>query len=169
MSSVSLKTQLGLHVLAILWLGIMAGFFSTYSANVNLATLQLDGATYATVQSAFNRNVRHWLFFAFFFGPPLLCALSALVSWSERKRGWFWCIVVAGIAYALGIIVFTQQVNLPLNAYTESWNPNALPADWMRVREQWNTANLFRSVLSFATFALAVIALAWRVADTRQP
>ncbi len=50
------------HALAVLWLGLMAGFFGTYSANVNLALLQMDGATYATVQSAFNRNVRHALF-----------------------------------------------------------------------------------------------------------
>lgn len=57
------------HALAVLWLGLMAGFFGTYSANVNLAMLQMDGATYATVQSAFNRNVRHALFFALFFGP----------------------------------------------------------------------------------------------------
>ncbi len=37
----------------------MAGFFWTYSDNVNLAMLQVDGATYATVQSLFNMNVRH--------------------------------------------------------------------------------------------------------------
>lgn len=58
------------HFLAVVWLGLMAGFFGTYSCNVNLAMLQMDGATYATVQSALNRNVRHSLFFALFFGPP---------------------------------------------------------------------------------------------------
>lgn len=163
MPSVNLKMQLSLHVLAIIALGVMAGFFGTYSGNVNLAMLQIDGATYATVQSAFNRNVRHALFFVFFFSPPLLCALAAFAAWSAPKRGWFWCIVIAGIAYALGIIVFTQQVNLPLNAYTESWNPNALPADWSRVREQRNAANLLRSVVSLCAFMLAVVALAWRV------
>ena len=162
MPRINLTLQLGLHSLAIIWLGIMAGFFSTYSANVNLAMLQMDGATYATVQSAFNRNVRHALFFAFFFGPPLLCALALLAAWAQRRTGWFWCVVVAMLLYALGIIVFTQQVNLPLNATTEAWSPNALPPDWARVREQWNAANLLRSVVSFAAFALAVIALAWR-------
>ena len=163
MPNANLKTQLSLHVLAIIALGVMAGFFGTYSANVNLAMLQMDGATYATAQSAFNRSVRHALFFVFFFSPPLLCALTASAAWSERLQGWFWCMVIAGIAYALGIIVFTQQVNLPLNAYTESWNPNALPADWASVREQWNAANLLRSVVSLSAFMLALIALAWRV------
>jgi len=61
-------------------LGLMAGFFWTYSYNVNLAMLQVDGATYATVQSLFNVNVRHAAFFMLFFGgglehPPRLLAL----------------------------------------------------------------------------------------------
>jgi uncharacterized membrane protein len=163
MPNANIKIQLSLHVLAIIALGVMAGFFGTYSANVNLAMLQVDGATYATVQSAFNRNVRHGLFFVFFFSPPLHCLFTALSAWSARKQGWFWCMVIAAIVYALGIIVFTQQVNLPLNAYTESWNPNALPADWASVRDQWNAANLWRSVVSMSAFMLAVIALAWRV------
>ncbi len=163
MPNVQLKAQLSLHVLAITVLGIMAGFFGTYSANVNLAMLQMDGATYATVQSALNRNVRHTLFFFFFFSPPLLCFLTLFAAWSARKQGWFWCMVIAAIVYALGIIIFTQQVNLPLNAYTESWNPNALPTDWTSVRERWNAANLLRSVVSMGAFMLAVVALAWRV------
>ena len=135
------------HTLAVLWLGLMAGFFGTYSANVNLATLQMDGATYATVQSAFNRNVRHALFFALFFGPPLWCALA-----------------VVGVAYLLGIVFFTQQVNLPLNYTTEAWNPQALPADWAKVRDQWNAANLWRALLSLGCFATALGTLVGRLA-----
>jgi uncharacterized membrane protein len=129
MPRISPTVQLGLHAMAALWLGMMAGFFWTYSANVNLAMLQMDGATYATVQSAFNRNVRHWLFFAFFFGPPVWCALALLAAWPARRSGWWIALALAGIAYLLGIVFFTQQVNLPLNQTTEAWNPQALPAD----------------------------------------
>jgi anti-sigma-K factor RskA len=67
----------------------------------------------------------------------------------------------------LGIVVFTAQVNLPLNAYTESWNPQALPADWARTRERWNAANLWRSVASAIAFVLAVAALAARPGGQR--
>ena len=41
-------------------------------------------------------------------------------------------------AYALGIVLFTRQVNLPLNHLTESWTPATLPADWAGVRDAWN-------------------------------
>ena len=151
------------HALAVLWLGLMAGFFGTYSANVNLAMLQMDGATYATVQSAFNRNVRHVLFFALFFGPPLWCAIALAAAWREHRQRWWRVLAMVGVAYALGIIVFTQQVNLPLNYTTEAWNPQALPADWARVRDQWNAANLWRALLSLGLFGIALGALVARL------
>jgi uncharacterized membrane protein len=158
----STALQLGLHGLTVFWLGLMAGFFWTYSANVNFATLQMDGSTYALVQSSLNRNVRHAMFFSFFFGPPLLCALTVLAAWPRRRERWLWCLGLAGVLYALGIVVFTARVNLPLNAYTESWNPQALPSDWAQTRERWNAANLWRTVASAAAFALALFALCVR-------
>ena len=155
---------LALHALAVAAFGMMAGFFWTYSANVNLAMLTVDGATYATVQSAFNRHVRHALFFALFFGPPPLAALALLAGWRQWRGGWFAALAMAGLLYLLGIVVFTAQVNLPLNHYTESWDPAALPADWAATRERWNAANLWRTVASAAAFALALAAVAWRAA-----
>ncbi len=165
---ISLKAQLSLHALAALWMGMMAGFFWAYSANVNQALLQMDGATYAMVQSALNRNVRHWLFFIFFFGPPLWCALALLAAWPSRRQGWWWALALAGVAYLLGIVFFTQQVNLPLNKITEAWNPQALPADWAQVRDRWNTANLWRTLVNAAAFIVAVLTLAYRAAAPRE-
>lgn len=150
-------------VLAVFSLGIMAGFFGTYSGNVNLATLELDGPTYALVQSAFNRNVRHALFFAFFFGPPLWCALALASGWRQRP-GWWWLVGGIGLAYALGIVVFTREVNLPLNQLTESWTPATLPADWATTRDRWNRANTWRAACSALLFALGLAALTWRAA-----
>lgn len=74
-------------VLTVFSLGIMAGFFGTYSGNVNFATLELDGPTYSQVQSALNRHVRHPLFFAFFFGPPLLCLVTLAAAGASANRG----------------------------------------------------------------------------------
>jgi uncharacterized membrane protein len=162
LTSMHPRASLGLHAMAVFWLGLMTGFFWTYSANVNFATLQMDGSTYALVQSSLNRNVRHAMFFCFFFGAPMLCALAVLAAWPARRERWLWCLGLAGALYALGIVVFTAQVNLPLNVYTESWNPQALPADWARTRERWNAANLWRAVASAATFALALLALCMR-------
>jgi uncharacterized membrane protein len=153
---------------AVFGLGIMAGFFGTYSANINLATQGLDGPTYALVQSAFNRNVRNALFYAFFFGPLPCVAIALAGAWRERP-GWWWLAGTIGLGYALGIVLFTREVNLPLNHLTESWTPATLPADWAATRDAWNHANAWRTAWSGLLFALGLAALVWRAAGGQRP
>ena len=74
---------------------------------------------------------------------------------------------MVGVAYLLGIVFFTQQVNLPLHYTPEAWNPQALPADWAKVRDQWNAANLWRALLSLGCFATALGTLVGRLAGRR--
>ncbi len=152
----------GMLALATLVTGIMAGFFYTYTFNVNLAMLQVDGATYAIVQSLFNQNVRHVVFFVFFFGGGALSVLALAVNWKHYRTAPFWLMAAAGLLYVLGIIVFTANVNLPLNYYTESWDPQALPSDWAATRDAWNTANATRVGVSFAAFLLYLAAFVIR-------
>lgn len=136
-------------MMSIITFGIMAGFFWTYTFNVNYAMLKVDGPTYATVQSLFNENVRHPMFFIFFFGGGFFSMLALAVNYQNWQSLDFHLLLAASLIYILGIIVFTQQVNLPLNAYTESWNPQQLPADWESIRLQWNQANAIRVATSF--------------------
>ena len=157
------RLSLSAQLLTVLLLGLMAGFFATYSANVNLATRELDGATYALVQSAFNRNVRHAGFFVCFFGPVPLGLLVLGFAWAARRAVWWRMLALNVVAYALGIVLFTQQVNLPLNYLTESWTTATLPPDWAAVREDWNQANLWRSGLSLVLFAAGLVTLVLRL------
>ncbi|MEM7798025.1 MAG: DUF1772 domain-containing protein [Chloroflexota bacterium] len=147
---------------ATLVFGIMAGFFWTYSFNVNWAMLEVSGETYATVQSLFNENVRHGYFFFFFFGGGFFPLLALLVN----RRHWstlaFWLVVAAALIYIFGVIVFTQQVNLPLNYTTEGWDPQNLPADWTVIRDRWNAANNIRVGTAGSAFALSLLALVLR-------
>lgn len=147
-------------------LGLMAGFFGTYSFNVNLAMLQVDGPVYAEVQSLLNRNVRHAGFFLLFFGAGLFPLAAALLNWSQRRRASFWLLLAAAGLYIAGVIFWTQQVNLPLNAYTESWPVTAPPDDWETTRQQWNSANMLRVWVSLLALMLSLAALVLRLAPT---
>lgn len=149
-------------VLAVGILGIMAGFFWTYSVNVNVAMLQVDGVTYAKMQSLFNQNVRHAMFFIFFFGGGIATVAALAVNYQHWKTLSFGLLTLAALIYIGGIIVFTHEVNLPLNYYTESWNPAALPSDWEQVRAQWNSANVLRVVSSGVAFVLGLLSLVVR-------
>ena len=157
------RLSLAAQLLTVLLLGLMAGFFATYSANVNLATIELDGPTYAQVQSAFNRHVRHAGFFACFFGPLPVGLLALAAAWVQRHQGWWRLLALTVIAYALGIVLFTRQVNLPLNHLTESWTATTVPADWAAVREAWNRANLWRSGLSGVLFVGGLVTVVLRL------
>lgn len=154
--------RLGLYVAAVLWFGVMAGFFWAYSANVSLVTALLDGASYAVIQSELNRQVRHGLFFVFFFGPPLWALAAMLSTWRDWRSLSWRLLALAVVLYGLGVIAFTAQVNLPNNAYTESWLPHALPPDWERTRDAWRQANHWRVLASGASFLLACLALGLR-------
>lgn len=147
---------------SILMFGIMAGFFWTYTFNVNLATAQLDGATYARVQSLFNVNVRHAMFFSFFFGSAVAAILALILNYKHYASPSFWLLAGAALLYIFGIILFTKVVNLPLNYYTESWNPQLLPNDWEATRQSWNEANAWRTAISALAFILSLLALLWR-------
>lgn len=148
--------------LAILIFGIMAGFFWTYTFNINLATAQLDGASYARIQSLFNVNVRHAMFFSFFFGSAIMAVLALGLNYRHYRSPSFWLLASATVLYIFGIILFTKFVNLPLNYYTESWNPELLPSDWEATRQSWNQANAGRVFISALVFILSLAALLLR-------
>ncbi|MFK7801412.1 MAG: DUF1772 domain-containing protein [Anaerolineae bacterium] len=142
--------------------GIMAGFFWTYTFNVNFAMLETNAETYATVQSLFNQNVRHAYFFAFFFGGGAFPLIALAINWKHWKSVSFWLIAAAAVVYIFGVIAYTSSVNLPLNAITEAWDPQNVPAGWELIREQWNAANAFRVWTSGGAFTLGLMALVIR-------
>ncbi|MEI5908714.1 DUF1772 domain-containing protein [Bacillus spongiae] len=152
----------GTLAIALFIIGIMSGFFYTYTINVNLAMLEVSGEIYATVQSLFNENVRHFIFFIFFFGGGLASVIALIANIKHYKTISFWLIALAGVIYIFGIIIFTAQVNLPLNYETESWNPQVLPENWEQTRDAWNQANALRLLFSTLSFVLYIIVLVIR-------
>ena len=64
-------------------------------------------------------------------------------------------LAISAMLYVGMVIVFTGLHILPLNAATEAWRPEALPADWSSERTRWNTANRWRALASLAAFCLA--------------
>ncbi len=148
--------------LAALGLGLMAGFFATYTINVNLALAQVDGSTYATVQSLLNQTVRHPAFGVLFFGGVAAPAAALALNWRHAASAPFWLLATGAAIYLVGVVVFTANVHLPLNMYIESWDPPALPSDWAATRAAWNQANAVRAGSAALAFLLTLAALTFR-------
>jgi len=104
-----LVTANGTAALATVMLGVMAGFFWTYSFNVNYATLELSADDYARMQSLFNVNVRHGMFFSVFFGAAVASTAAVIANLPYRRTASFWCLVVACCAYVFGICIRARR------------------------------------------------------------
>ena len=159
------KAETPVLVVSVITLGLMAGFFWTYAHNVSPALMQLEGEHYATVQSLLNRHVRNPIFFLAFAGAGVSTLLAVVLGFHRRQSLSFWLTVSAASLYIFGVVLFTREFNLPLNAYTESWHPQQLPSDWRATRDAWNSANGVRVITSVCAFSLATLALAVKPAS----
>lgn len=145
--------------LAVICTGLMAGFFATYSFNVNVAMLELSGAEYTKVQSLFNENVRYAGFFLLFFGTGVILLVASALQLPHYKSSGFLSISIAAVLYIAVIIVYTRFHILPINYTVESWDLSAVPETWTAMRDAWNQANLIRSVVAIGVFILTILSL----------
>lgn len=139
-------------------LGIMSGFFWTYSINISRAFKNLDENTYAIVQSLCNIHVRNWSFYSFFFGTGLMGVVNLIWYSKDYAKKYYYFILLAVLLYLFGIIIYTKNINLPLNYYTESWVVGKIPSNWIETRNNWNKANNYRTICSFVCFISIILA-----------
>jgi uncharacterized membrane protein len=66
-----------------------------------------------------------------------------------------------------GVFLLTREINIPINNALALWDPLAPPANWMKARDDWNQANLWRCLAACASFAAALFALAFRPRSAR--
>lgn len=141
--------------LALLPLGLMAGFFFAFAIDVAPAMTQLDAAGYISTQQTINRAVRNAGFGAAFFGSAVLpWVVAALALWAgARRRALGWAAV--GLAYGAAVVGITAGINVPINEALAGWNPQQPPSDWQAARDHWNQANTWRAWAALAVFAAA--------------
>ncbi|MBK6866971.1 MAG: DUF1772 domain-containing protein [Burkholderiales bacterium] len=141
--------------LALLLLGLMAGFFFSFAVDVAPAMASLDAATYIAAQQSINRVVRNAVFGGVYFGSALLPWLAAgaalWAGWQRRALRW----ALIALVYGAAVFWLTRSVNVPINDALAAWDPQHPPADWQAARGRWNEANLVRAWASAACFAAA--------------
>jgi uncharacterized membrane protein len=72
----------------------------------------------------------------------------------------FFAVVLALLLWA-GVIVATLIYNVPVNALAVEWNPDAPPANWEELRDQWHRGQTIRTPLAIAAFAAVAFAAVW--------
>lgn len=141
-----------IRILAVLNLGLMAGFFFAFANPTMPGLARTDGPVFVAAMQSINLAVRNLPFFIAFAGPAVLAALAVLAA---RPR-WPW--LMALLCYG-GAILVTARLNIPINEAIALWDPAAPPADWAERRDAWMQANWLRFALTAAGFLAAVLGL----------
>jgi len=145
---------------AILWFGLMAGFFFAYSLSVPDGLLAVSPAVAMEAMQAINANIRTAIFAVVFFGSAVVAFLLALTALMRRTSG-SWPALCAALIYLGGAFAVTVFGNIPLNEALANANPagadvGVVVADYFR---DWTQLNHVRTVSSTAALVLAAIAL----------
>jgi hypothetical protein len=61
---------------------------------------------------------------------------------------------LAGFVLCMGDMLVTVLVNVPINGEVQSWQPDAPPAEWKRLRDRWERFHSIRTLLIVSGFAL---------------
>jgi hypothetical protein len=100
------------------------------------------------------------------FGAPIGAAIevaSILLTWilvffvRSRRPAFYWTLVAA-ICVTAGLAAWFAVV-APMNAVFGAWTPDALPADWTRVRYRWELGHAIHAALFGFGFSALVVTL----------
>ena len=134
---------------AVLLVGLIAGLL--LGTAMEQKTLEvLDGAAWITARhstdAVFSLVLPWW-----WNGSLLLLFWAAYLRVGVGR----WLFVAAGVLLLAGIVV-TVAVEVPMNKQVVQWQPGAMPAEWMAVRDRWLRFHAVRTVLGVLSFGCAV-------------
>lgn len=152
-------------IITTLFSGLMAGLFYAWSISVTPGLARLDNRSYLKAFQSMNRAILNPLFFTVFFGLVLLLPLLGYFTFQTSLGKQFWYVLAASLLYFVGIMGVTIGGNVPLNNALEVLQIESMTAERMEefrmgFESKWNRLNLIRTISSFLTFLLLVIACA---------
>ena len=65
-------------------------------------------------------------------------------------------LTLAGLACIVGATAITLIVNVPIDEIMAGWTVATLPADWMQIRDRWETFHTARTFLTLAGLAVTL-------------
>lgn len=84
----------------------------------------------------------------------------ALGVFSVRAVPAAFALSLAGLVLCIGDMLVTVIVNVPINRTVQTWQPDAPPAEWKRLRDRWERFHSIRTLLivpGFALFAASIV------------
>ena len=148
-----------LAILALLHAGAIFGFFYAWVCSTMWGLDAADPNVAIAAMQAMNASVRNPVFAPAFFGTPVILAAAALAAWNVEDRRSALLFASAGLLYAVGAMVPTAAINVPLNetlAALETPLDTAGARDaWQAYSNPWQFWNAVRAVAAGGALLLA--------------
>ncbi|WP_257666148.1 anthrone oxygenase family protein [Parapedobacter tibetensis] len=144
-------------------MALISGLFYAYSCSVNIGLGRLADAEYLGAMQSINKAILNPWFFASFIGTAIATPLSTWMSYQMDGTSMsFYLLLMASIAYLIGVFGVTVVGNIPLNESLDKFNihtstPEEITIQRLAFEESWNKYNLIRTLAN----VLALILLLW--------
>lgn len=144
----------GFAIAAILLVGLLAGVHLTGIAALNRALRTLPASTYVQVKQSLDREVPR-------LAAPLTVGSLVAMLGAAITAGLAGCAgaaTLAAIGTLAGLIALLAVLrgDLPINKEMDTWDPEAPPADWQRLRHRWEVFFQIRAVAVLTAFGCVV-------------
>lgn len=143
--------------------GAIFGFFYAWICSTMWGLDAADPRVAIEAMQAMNASVRNAVFAPAFFGTPVFMAIAAIFAWRVNTGSAALAFGLGGLIYAVGGIVLTMSINVPMN---EALASIVVPTDvtaaqdiWTAYSGDWQLYNIIRTVFSGITLALAGVGL----------
>ena len=150
-------------LLSLLLSGAIFGFFYAWICSTMWGLDAADPRVAIAAMQAMNASVRNAVFAPAFFGTPLVLAVTAALALLAGYRRAALAFALAAGVYALGGLVLTATVNVPMN---EALATVVVPADigeaeaiWNDYSRPWQAWNITRTIASGTALLLTGVAL----------
>ncbi|MEV0197068.1 anthrone oxygenase family protein [Nonomuraea sp. NPDC050691] len=141
-------------IISLLFNGLMAGLFYTFSTTVMPAFNAIEPAQATAAMRSINKKILNPLFLPVFLLAPVASLVTGVLLLVDGAATAGVLFLAAGAVYLLGTLGATSALNVPMN--------NALEAgsmDWSAYAPRWTTWNHVRSLSCVAALVLAGVAL----------
>ena len=123
----------------------------------------MDGRGFRTFMEGFLRYTDHSRGKAFNYAWSLGMFIGPIVAlvllWDDPGSTSFVLTAIALGVVILGVYVVSNDWKEPLYKVILGWDPEALPADWEAVRRRYFAINWIQLAVTWAVFALLLLAL----------
>ncbi len=150
-------------IAAILFTGLIAGFFYGFQCSITNGLGQLSDKEYLLGFQAINKAIQNPTFFISFMGCLFILPLVCWLAFKNGDSSAFNFLMVATLMYTIGVFGLTIFGNVPLNEMLANFNINTASVKELALQRKafeplWNRYHLIRTVLSIMSFLLTILA-----------